>query len=223
VGSSLSRIARLHRRRSPVSAGSPRLGQQSEQPLGWDEQPAPTRHAAAGQVAFVRHASSPEHVTSHAQASSHRTPFLHDFLPLQTTVQGPSPQRTLPWQLSWPLHSTRHGVVSGQITSCAHDDGAWHAMTQTPPWHVPGQSAPHVGGASGGLASGGGIDASTGGSDASTGGIDASIGGFGPSRGGVRASTGIPASITGASSEVDWKQRPARPLVEAHQPSAPQT
>ena len=89
-------------------------------------------------------------------------------------------------------------------------------MTQTPFWHVPGQSAPHGGGASGGLVSGGGIDASTGGFDAST-------GGFGPSRGGIRASTGIPESITGASSEVDWKHRPARPLVEAHQPSAPQT
>jgi hypothetical protein len=89
-------------------------------------------------------------------------------------------------------------------------------MTQTPFWHVPGQSAPHVGGASGGLVSGGGRDASTGGSDVS-------IGGFGASRGGIRASTGAPESITGASSVVDWKQRPARLLVEAHQPSASQT
>jgi hypothetical protein len=88
-------------------------------------------------------------------------------------------------------------------------------MTQTPFWHVPGQSASHVGGASGGLESGGG-------SAASTGGI-VSIGGFGPSRGGIRASTGTPESITGASSDIDWKQRPARPLVEAHHPSPPQT
>lgn len=178
-------------------------------------QPSPSRHAAAGQVAFVRHESSPAHVTSHAQASSHRTPFLHDFLPSQRTVHGPSPQRTLPRQLSYPLHSTRHGVLSGQTTSCEHDHGPLHLMTQTPLWHVPGQSAPHVGGASGGLASGGGSDASTGGF--------ASIGGFASTRGGIRASTGTPESITGASSEVDWKQRPARPLVEAHQPSPPHT
>ncbi len=178
-------------------------------------QPSPSRHAAAGQVASVRQESSPAHVTSHAQASSHRTPFLHDFLPSQRTVQGPSPQKTLPRQLSYPLHSTRHGVLSGQTTSCEHDHGPWHLMTQTPFWHMPGQSAPHVGGASGGLVSGGGIAASTGGI--------VSIGGFGASRGGTRASIGIPESITGASSEVDWKQRPARPLVEAHQPSPPQT
>ncbi len=40
------------------------------------------------------------HATSHAQELSHRTPFLHDFLPAHATVHAPLPQKILPMQLS---------------------------------------------------------------------------------------------------------------------------
>jgi len=82
-------------------------------------------------------------------------------------------------------------------------------MTQTPPWHVPRQSAPQPGsGASGFAASIGGMGESGGGTRASIGGVLVSIG-------------GTPVSVTWAPSPGGWKHRPTIPAL-AHQPSAPQ-
>lgn len=155
------------------------------------------------------------HVTSHAQELMHQVPRLHDRLPVHETVQRPLPQKIAPQQLSLPVHTTRHGVLAGHTTSSLHDPFAVHAMTQTPSWHVPGQSEPQSGsGASG-------IPASIGGMLASGGGVPESSFGMPVSTGGTRVSIGDPPSSGRAPSPPGWKHCPTTP-AEAHQPSEPQ-
>jgi hypothetical protein len=142
---------------------------------------------------------------------------LHDLVPAHVTVQRPLPQKIVPSQLSLPVHSTRHGVLAGQITSSLHEPGPLQAMTQTPCWHMPGQSAPQSGSAASGIPESIGGAESTGGraSTGVSGGTRASIGGTRASIGGAPVSTGLAPSLRG------WKHRPRTP-AEAHQPSEPQ-
>jgi hypothetical protein len=173
-------------------------------------------------------ASSPVHATSHAQELAHLTPLLHDSSPEHVTVQRPVPQMTLR-QLPWPEHSTRHGVLAGQITSFWQECGAVHLITQTPPWHVPGQSPPQLGGGASG------IPASVGGIPPSFGIMPPSFGIMPPSFGIMPPSFGIPASFGGpppspgppvsgpdVASPGGGEHRPVG-SAETHQPSAPQT
>jgi hypothetical protein len=104
---------------APTSAVSSvaRAAQQLEQPLGWEVQPSPARHAALGQTAGFMQASSPVQLTSHAQELGHRVPLRHESSPEQVTVQRPVPQRISPRQLSSPEQMTRHAPVGGHTTS----------------------------------------------------------------------------------------------------------